>query len=117
MSGNDLQATGSTGRFITDLDANLAADMARIRVRMFATVRESAGTSGAEIEASSLGELMDALAERFGPGMARLVEESEAGSDRLVVLVNGRNAQVSRDRDMSLDDGDEVAIFPPMSGG
>lgn len=103
--------------FITDLCPNQASSMAKVKVRMFATFREAAGTSGAEIEASSLSELLGLLAERFGPEMARLVSKKDEDSDRLVVLVNGRNRHPGRGRDLPLHDGDEVAIFPPVSGG
>lgn len=91
--------------------------MAKLKVRMFATFREAAGTSGAEVEASSLSELLEALSERFGPEMARLVSKTYEDPDLLVVLVNGRNRHVGRECDLPLDDGDEVAIFPPVSGG
>ncbi len=91
--------------------------MARVKVRMFATVREAAGTSEVELEASSVNELLEALGQRFGRKMAGMISRSSGGEDRLVVLVNGRNAQLGGNRDFRLDEGDEVALFPPVSGG
>lgn len=91
--------------------------MARVKVRMFATVREAAGVSEVELEASTVKELLRTLVLEFGNGMAMSISGAEQGSDRLVILVNGRNVQLTRGRDILLDDGDDIALFPPVSGG
>jgi molybdopterin converting factor small subunit len=31
--------------------------------------------------------------------------------------VNGRNVQFTSSHDILLDDGDDIALFPPVSGG
>lgn len=91
--------------------------MARVRVRMFATVREAADAAEAELEASSLRDLIEALGTAFGPEMKRVLSRKIDDEDSLVVLVNGRNVLPGRYSDLRLQDGDEVAIFPPVSGG
>jgi len=91
--------------------------MARVKVRMFATVREAAGAAEVELEASSVKELLRALVQEFGDGMFEVVSGAEQGSDSLVILVNGRNLRLTRGCDMLLDEGDDVALFPPVSGG
>jgi len=91
--------------------------MAKVEVRLFATVREAAGTSHLEMDASTLGELLEGLSQRFGHEMARLVSLADEGSDGLVVLVNGKNSRLDRDGNLQLRDGDDVALFPPVSGG
>lgn len=91
--------------------------MARVKVRMFATVREAAGCPEVELEVSSLQELLESLGERLGPGVAEAVSGALEGSDGLVILVNGHNVRPGRGRHIPLRDGDEVALFPPVSGG
>lgn len=91
--------------------------MAEIKVRFFATVREVAGVPEILVSASDLGELVDSLGIRFGRRMKSLLASTEKGEERVVVLVNGRNVQLGRDRGFQLKDGDEVAFFPPVSGG
>lgn len=84
---------------------------------MFATVREAAGVAEAELEASSLRELIEVLGNVFGPKMTRVLSRKTDDEDTLVVLVNGRNFLPGRNSDLRLQDGDEVALFPPVSGG
>jgi molybdopterin synthase catalytic subunit/molybdopterin converting factor small subunit len=73
----------------------------RVRVKLFAGLRERAGWSEREFEAvARVGDLWPAL----GLG------EEPAG---LLYAVNKEYAE----RDRSLADGDEVALIPPVSGG
>jgi molybdopterin synthase catalytic subunit len=72
----------------------------RVRVRLFAGLRERAGWGEREIEASSVNEVWPTL----GLG------EEPAG---LLYAVNQEYAE----RDRALAEGDEVAVIPPVSGG
>jgi len=91
--------------------------MARVRVQMYATVREAAATAEVELQASTVGELLEVLGRMFGRGMEEITAHAEEGSEGLVVLLNGRNVMLVGGKDQRLSDGDEVAIFPPVSGG
>ena len=82
---------------------------------MFATVREAARRSEWSVEARDLPDLLDKLGNELGNKLDLMLKESCEDPDRLVILVNGRNA--GRGSSISLVDGDEVAIFPPVSGG
>ncbi len=75
-------------------------------MRLFAALREIAGSATIETEASTVGGLCDELSERFGAEFARILA---AGS----VVVDGRTAGA----DQQLSTGDEVALLPPVSGG
>jgi sulfur-carrier protein len=75
-------------------------------LRLFANLRESAGTDTVDIEAATVGELISAASERFGTAFSEGV--TSAG-----VWVNGDTAMSST----RLADGDEVALIPPVSGG
>jgi MoaD family protein len=77
-----------------------------VRVRLFAALREIAGASELDEEATTVGDLIDLLCDRFGPQFGRIVA---AGS----VIVDGERSA----RDRNLRPQDEVALLPPVSGG
>jgi len=91
--------------------------MARVTVRMYATVREASGTSSSEIEASDLLELLHRLGSNYGSELAHILDSWNTDGEGIVVLINGRNVGPRGLRNTKLVDGDEVAIFPPVSGG
>lgn len=80
----------------------------KIRVRLFASFREAAGTGTLAWEAADgapVGEVVGALRAaypRFGPA-----------ADRALLAVN----QEYVGGDYRLRDGDELALIPPVSGG
>ena len=80
--------------------------MALVRVRLFAALREFAGAPNVEAEGATVGEVIDALAARYGERFERV---ARAGS----AVVDGERAEPSR----SLAGGEEVALLPPVSGG
>ena len=84
---------------------------------MFATVREAARKSEWSVEARDLPDLLDKLGSKFGGKLDAMLKESYDDPDRIVILVNGKNAGRGRSSSEALADGDEVAIFPPVSGG
>ena len=80
--------------------------MTLVKVRLFAALRDLAGSSEVEVEGSTVAELVDALSLRYGErfgGIARV------GS----VVVDGERATAER----RLDGEEEVALLPPVSGG
>jgi len=76
------------------------------RLRLFANLRELAGSTSLEVEGSTVGEVLDRATDRFGPEFGRALETAQ-------VWVNGDQA----DRDTEVPGGAEVAIIPPVSGG
>lgn len=76
------------------------------RVRLFAALRELAGTSEVEATGRTAGELADALAAVHGERFAKIAAVSS-------FVVNGERAG----RSTPVAEGDEVAILPPVSGG
>jgi MoaD family protein len=77
-----------------------------IDVRLFAALRELAGTSRVEAAGRTVGDLADAVSDGRGERFAAIVGVS-------TFVVNGERA----DRATAVADGDEVAILPPVSGG
>jgi molybdopterin synthase catalytic subunit len=74
-----------------------------VRVRLFAMLRERAGSSEVELELPEGARVSDALAQL----------EDVAGGLPVVMAVN----RVYADRDAPLHGGDELALIPPVSGG
>lgn len=77
-----------------------------MRVRVFAALRELAGSAELEMDATDVGDLLDQLSTRLGEEFDRVMR---AGS----VLVDGERSG----RDRVLGGGEEVALLPPVSGG
>ena len=75
---------------------------------LFASAREAAGTSADEFPASTLGELLDRARARYGPAFREVLDCAR-------VWVNGD--EPAQGETTRLDDGDEVAVIPPVSGG
>jgi molybdopterin synthase catalytic subunit len=75
----------------------------KVTVRLFAMLRERAGTSAIELELPDGARVGDAL-DRLG---------DLAGGMRVVMAVNRNYA----DADAELSAGDELALIPPVSGG
>jgi molybdopterin synthase catalytic subunit len=80
--------------------------MATVTIRLFAALRELAGANDVEAEGDTVGDLVDALGERFG---GRFAQIARAGS----VVVDGERASP----ETALRGGEEVALLPPVSGG
>ena len=91
--------------------------MPRISVKMFATVREAAGTSECVLEADDLADLVSKLRRNLGPALSKILDQLDSDPDGLVILVNGLNVERRSRTTVKLRDGDDVAVFPPVSGG
>jgi molybdopterin converting factor small subunit len=76
------------------------------KLRLFANLREIAGTARLEIPADTVSGVIDAANKKFGPDFERGVETSR-------VWVNGEEA-VGADL---VGASDEVVLLPPVSGG
>jgi molybdopterin converting factor small subunit len=76
------------------------------RLRLFANLREAAGTGSANIPGDTVGEVVAAAVGRFGA-------EFEQGLASARVWLNGEPAEA----DAPIGDDDELALIPPVSGG
>ena len=76
------------------------------KLRLFANLREIAGTARVDIPADTVGDVISAANEKFGPDFERGVETSR-------VWVNGEEAHAAD----GVVDSDEVVLLPPVSGG
>lgn len=76
------------------------------RLRLFANLRETAGTSQAEFPGTTVGDVLDAAKAAYGDEFARNMAIAK-------VWVNGNPATAGD----AVTDLDEVALIPPVSGG
>jgi molybdopterin synthase sulfur carrier subunit len=91
--------------------------MAKVTVRMFATLRAVSGSSEFHIEADDLPGLERAMRARFGDVLGALLGSGVSPFETVVVLLNGVNVRPDKASVTPLRDGDEVSLFPPISGG
>jgi molybdopterin converting factor small subunit len=76
------------------------------KLRLFANLREIAGTARVDVPAATVGEVIDAANMKFGPAFEQGVQTSR-------IWVNGQEAALAD----SVGEADEVVILPPVSGG
>jgi len=75
-------------------------------LRLFANLRESAGTDRVTVDAATVGEILDQANEKFG-------ERFASGAQAAGIWVNGQPAEATT----AVSPTDEVALIPPVSGG
>lgn len=97
--------------------------MAEVKVKLFANLREKAGTSELQLSGEKVIDVLLALTGKY-PELKNLIfEEPEGESEALVmcgsinVLINGNNVRHLDGLDTLLSDADELAVLPPVSGG
>ncbi len=77
-----------------------------VRLRLFGPAREAAGTACITLPGQSVSAIIAAAEEQFGEAFSQVVGTSN-------IWLNGEPAGP----DTHVDDGDEVAVIPPVSGG
>jgi molybdopterin converting factor small subunit len=76
------------------------------RLRLFGPAREAAGTASITLPGQNVSGIIAAAEERFGERFSRVVATSN-------IWLNGEPVHP----DTAVNDGDEVAVIPPVSGG
>lgn len=90
--------------------------MPKITVKLFANFREFTGTRELEIDGITVREILGILCKKF-PGFEIMLFKDKSLQPYVNVFLNGRNIIESGGLDAVIKAGDEVAIFPPVSGG
>ena len=98
-----------TGDTRTGLRAAGAGGSIRLRVLFFGAAREAAGADETTLEVAPPATAADA----FGEILSRHPALRRFGASLLLAV----NQEYARERDLELKDGDELALFPPVSGG
>ena len=76
------------------------------RVKLFASARQAAGTASDEISGRTVDEVLQVAAEKFGAEFVAVLKSCR-------VWLNGEEAIGTA----VVNDADEVALLPPVSGG
>lgn len=77
-----------------------------VKLRLFASIREAAGTGSTEFAGATVGDIIDAACAAYGEHFTALV-------GTCAMWINGEPAE----RTDAVSAGDEVALLPPVSGG
>jgi MoaD family protein len=88
-----------------------------VSVKIPSQLREATdGESTAEVEGATVGEVLDALYDRYGELRSRIAEDG--GLRRFVnVYVGGEDIRFLDGLETPVADGDEVTILPAVAGG
>jgi molybdopterin converting factor small subunit len=76
------------------------------QLRLFASAREAAGTTGDDLPGATVAEVLAAAVTKYGDDFARVLTTCR-------VWVNGDPATDTT----AVGEGDTVAVLPPVSGG
>ncbi len=79
--------------------------------------RVTQGQGEVQVEAKTIGELIDALEKEFPGIKERLVEENGEIRKFVNFFVNDEDIRFLKGKDTELKDGDIVAIIPAIAGG
>jgi len=87
--------------------------------KLFADLAEITGGKEVEVETDPGETVGDALAALVAahPGLEERIYDDGELREHINVLRNGTNVRADEGLDTELDAGDELALFPPVSGG
>ena len=82
-------------------------------IKLYANLRKIAGTTEVSITGASLGACVSMLIEQI-PALEGVIVEGGQMRPHFVININGHAAA---GLDVSVDENDVIAIFPPIAGG
>ncbi|AKB75938.1 Molybdopterin converting factor small subunit [Methanosarcina lacustris Z-7289] len=97
--------------------------MAEVKIKLFANLREAAGTPELLLSGKKVIDALLSLTYKHPELKSLIFEKSDEKDESQVlcgsinVLVNGNNIRHLEGLDTLLKDSDEIGILPPVSGG
>jgi len=98
--------------------------MLQISVRFFTSLRELTGKKEENMKFSNdetvtVNSVLKRLSKRYGKDFTEYVYDTKNGEVKsfLQFLINGRSASALNGLNTKLEDGDVLAIIPPVGGG
>ncbi|WP_277553315.1 ubiquitin-like small modifier protein 1 [Halobaculum limi] len=88
--------------------------------RLFADLAEAAGDSEPTVDAAdaeTVGDALDALLDAYPALAMRVLDDDGDLAGHINLLHNGRDVREAEGLATPVDDDDELALFPPVSGG
>jgi len=106
----------------TDINKQEGSELITVKVRTIVTLKKILGKGEVELsvpERSTLGELLTTMVNRWGDELASHLFEPKSTSvlPYIRLMVNGRDIAFLNRMETVLENGDEVLILPPISGG
>lgn len=90
-------------------------------VRLYGQFRDYVGGPSAEVDGSTIEEILRKLADEYNGLDKEILDNTESNDIRLKdyvkVLVNGRSIDFLDGVSTEIKNEDEVVIFPPVGGG
>jgi sulfur-carrier protein len=90
-----------------------------VRIRFFARFRELLGTDIVvdAPEGKVLSDLVKKVAEKNKEGYDAIFNENGVFHEFVILMQNGRRIETADAQKITVADGDEIAVFPPVAGG
>jgi len=91
-----------------------------VKWKLFADLADIAGEREVTVsldDGATVSDALDALLSNRPHLRERVLDESGAVADHVNVLVNGTDVSTGDGVEKTVDDSDELALFPPVSGG
>ena len=94
--------------------------MVSVKMKLFANLREHAGKSEVMLDGDTVLDILNSLTQQF-PSLKEIIFEDGVEEPQLRgyinVFVNGNSIHHLDGFSTTLKQDDEIAIFPPVSGG
>ncbi|AAM07434.1 TPA: MoaD/ThiS family protein [Methanosarcina acetivorans] len=97
--------------------------MAEVKVKLFANLREAAGTPELPLSGEKVIDVLLSLTDKYPALKYVIFEKGDEKSEILIlcgsinILINGNNIRHLEGLETLLKDSDEIGILPPVSGG
>ena len=91
----------------------------KVRIRFFARFRELLGTD-IVVEppgGTTFAALVREVAGRRKEGYEAIFDEGGTFREFVILMQNGKRIEAADAEEIRVADGDEIAVFPPVSGG
>ncbi len=92
--------------------------MAKVTLRVFATLATVLGKKKVEAEGFSLKDVIDSLSVEYGEEFKTKILDYAGNPQRYIrIYINGKDIRFLKQLNTPLNDGDEVLILPAVVGG
>jgi molybdopterin synthase sulfur carrier subunit len=91
-----------------------------MKVKIFSVLREFVGQKEVELQletGSTILDVLNAIAGEYSKLKPQIFDEDHNMKSSIIVLINGRNIRFLSNLDTSVNEDDQVAIFPIVGGG
>jgi molybdopterin synthase sulfur carrier subunit len=90
-----------------------------VKIRFFARFRELLGTDimTGVVEGTMFTSLITTIAKKNPEGYDAIFDEKGAFREFVILMKNGKRIDIADAAKTPVEDGDEIAVFPPVAGG